>query len=65
MPKRRKAGRIHVSCWRGKWKGGVYESPEDAKRAIARHIECESHRRGVEATRRAAGVAGAPAEKRA
>jgi hypothetical protein len=41
MPKRRSEGRIHVSCWRCKWKGGLYDSLEDANRAIGRHIKTE------------------------
>jgi hypothetical protein len=51
MPKRSLSGRIHVSCWRGRWKGGRYDSLEDANRALARHIETVKHAAGVERIR--------------
>jgi hypothetical protein len=54
MPKRRPSGRIHVSCWRCRWRGGSYDTLEDANRAIGRHIETEKHAAAVEQLRKAA-----------
>jgi hypothetical protein len=50
MPKHSPSGRIHVSCWRCRWKGGSYDTQEDANRAIPRHIENEKDARGVSAS---------------
>jgi hypothetical protein len=54
MPRRRPSGRIHVSCWRCRWKGGRYDTLEDANRAIVRQIGNVKHAAGVDQVTRAA-----------
>jgi hypothetical protein len=54
MPTRRPSGRIHVSCWRCRWKRGRYDTLEDANRALARHIETDGHAAGVARLRKVA-----------